>query len=296
MVTVFLRGGLGNQMFQYAAGFAAARRNGTDVVIDTTLLNDRTPRKNFTYRAYDLDVFGLTPRFTTLSELSVRFPLSGLWFGVDAVSVAVGNLIGVRRVIKEGSVRRFNFPIGAKKNLVLWGFWQSPEYFEGIEKEIRHQFNFRVPLSGEAKELGEKIIATNSVAVHVRRGDYLTATSQRNLPVAGLEYYRRAAEYVVDRVIDPHFYVFSDDIAWCRESVKLPQAVTFVSDSLAGPKSSFHLQLMALCKHAVIANSTYSWWGAWLNTNPDKIVVAPKRWYWDRDPREGLIPKTWTII
>ena len=296
-VTVFLRGGLGNQMFQYAAGFALARRNNAVLVLDTTFMNDRFPRRQFTYRTYDLDVFTVEPRFTALSRASARMPIPGVWLGLDIAGIAARRAIGAQKVIKETAGQDIDLKnFAAAKNVFLWGFWQSQKYFDDAIEDLHEtQFCFRHPLEGKAKALGEEIASVNSVSVHVRRGDYLLPTNQALFGGTDLAYYERAAAHIAEKVPNPHFYVFSDDIAWCRENLKLPAAggITFVDDFCGGPKFSFSLQLMALCRHNIIANSSFSWWGAWLNRNPEKIVVAPKQWHPGALDHEDIVPQEW---
>lgn len=296
MVTVFLRGGLGNQMFQYAAGLAAAKKRGTGLVLDTVFLNDRFPRKEFSYRTYDLDIFAMAPRFTPLSECSRRFPVPGFWLGIDLAFMWAGNALGIRPVIKEKQEFVVDPEVLASgKNAVLLGRWQSENYFTGIEGDIRKAFEFRDPITGEAAAIAGSIRSSNSVSVHVRRGDFVSFKSVEKLMGAtDTGYFDRAAAYVATQVPGAKFFVFSDDIEWCKEHLPLPHGAVYVPASAEGPKAAFHLHLMSLCKHNIVANSTFSWWGAWLNQNPHKIVVAPKNWYADgRDKENKIMPVSW---
>lgn len=296
MVTVFLRGGLGNQMFQYATGLAVAEKKGTDLLLDTVFLNDRFPRKNFTYRTYDLDIFTAEPKLTALSHISSAIPIPGVWLGIDLVLMKAKSATGVRRIVKEQ--REFVFDqrvFAAKGDVVLWGRWQNEKYFSDIERDIRAAFAFRNPLSGEAAKIAEDIRSSDSVSMHVRRGDFVALKNvAQMMGETNLSYYEQATKYVAARVSKPKLFVFSDDIEWCRENIKLPVPTVFVPASAEGPKAAFHLELMSLCKHNIIANSTFSWWGAWLNTNTQKIVVAPQRWYADgRDGKNEIMPEEW---
>ncbi|OGY99372.1 MAG: hypothetical protein A3B13_01085 [Candidatus Liptonbacteria bacterium RIFCSPLOWO2_01_FULL_45_15] len=332
-ITVFLRGGLGNQMFQYALGFNLAKKNNADLVLDTTFLNDRFPRKEFTYRAFDLDVFTLSPsqvssdeiwegkpRFSTLSKISEKLPIPGVWLGLDLVFMIVKKIFGATKIIKEKKNHIFDPEVlSAKGNIILWGRWQCEKYFSDIAPDIRKEFCFKEKLSGspsqissdetwegEAVKIAQEIESTNSISIHVRRGDYVKFENMKK--IAGetdVSYYTRAISYIAERVISPNFFVFSDDIPWCRENLwfdathhkKIPPAVTFLDEKTAGSKNSYHLELMSLCKHNIIANSTFSWWGAWLNKNPQKIVIAPKRWYGGEDSDTiDIIPADWKKI
>jgi len=112
-----------------------------------------------------------------------------------------------------------------------------------------------------------------------------------------IPYYEKAVAYIAERVKDPHFFVVSNDAVWCRENIKIPYPVTYLDDASAGPKNAYHLQLMSLCKHNIIANSTFSWWAAWLNNNPEKIVVAPEKWYAGQVGGQGdITPTGWIKI
>ncbi len=279
MVIAALRGGLGNQMFQYAAGRAAARAGGVPLVLDTVYLNDRFPRPAFSPRTYDLDIFNVVAPLTSLSKLSASFPIPGIWLGIDLAVAAIKSGFGIRKFFKEK--KGFTFDpevVSGKKEIFLWGFWQSPKYFDGIEDELREAFRFVHPLDGAAVQIAEDIKRKNSVSLHVRRTDYVAPKYQKMYGETNLDYYRRAIDTIAATVDNPTFYIFSDDIAWCKENIKPAFPVEYVERNSQGPKASHHLQLMSLCKHNIIANSTFSWWGAWLNRNPEKIVIAPKEW------------------
>lgn len=298
MVTVLLRGGLGNQMFEYAAALGLAEKYHTDVVLDTTMIVDRFPRRQLSFRNYDLDVFALVPKITVLSRIANVFPVPGLWVGLDLPLIATRNMLGTQKLIKEKEEHVFDPGVmDAGANAYLWGFWQTPKYFEGAENAVRNAFKFRHPLEGEAEKVAERIKNVNSVALHVRRGDYLSSKYKDLYGGTNLEYYKKAVEYIGARAKDPEFFIFSDDIAWCRENIKTSFKTNYMTDETAGPKASFHMQLMALCKHNIIANSTFSWWAAWLNANPGKIIIASMHWYADPKMKgDGIIPDAWVRI
>jgi Glycosyl transferase family 11 len=297
MVTVFLRGRLGNQMFQYALGLHLAQKNNTQLLLDTTFIHDRFPRREFTYHDFELDIFDIEPRFTALSRISGSVPVPGLWLGLDLGLTKAADVLGARKIIKEKQEHVFDPTVlNARGNLLLWGRWQNEKYFADIATAVRRAFTFRHPLEGEAKALGEEIAACNAVSLHVRRGDYATFKSVEKLMGApDLSYYARAVEYMGKHVRDPQFFVFSDDIAWCKDNLRLSYPVTFVEPSSAGPKSAFHFELMTRCKHNIIANSTFSWWAAWRNENQDKIVVSPTKWY-ASGMANDIVPQTWVAL
>lgn len=298
MVTVFLRGGLGNQMFQYAAGLGIAERNNASLLLDAVFLNDRFPRRQFAYRTYDLGVFELDQRLTTLSRISSTFPIPGVWLACDLALVKGKTIFGAQTILRERREHEVDPAVArASGDVILWGRWQNEKYFQNVEQQLRSAFRFRQPLAGAAEHIANEIVATSAVSLHVRRGDYAAFKGVEALHgKTDLAYYERGVRYISERVHNPHFFIFSDDIAWCRENLHLNVPATYVPSEAAGPHDAFHLQLMSLCDHHIITNSTFSWWGAWLDPRPEKIVVAPKRWYNDREEQPDIIPAGWMLL
>jgi hypothetical protein len=184
-----------------------------------------------------------------------------------------------------------------KPPVYLAGFWQTERYFRDIAEVLRGDFTPLEPLDSQNALIKTKIAAVNAVSVHVRRGDYVGKERiNKSHGTCSLDYYRRAAEFIFDRVDEPHFFVFSDDPEWVTKHLRLDAAITYVTvnPSTHGFRD---LHLMCGCRHHIIANSSFSWWGAWLNPSPDKIVVAPKRWFNEaqHDTRD-LLPKGWVSI
>ena len=159
---------------------------------------------------------------------------------------------------------------------------------------MREEFSFKQPATGRNLEAAAEIGACNAVSLHVRRGDYAADPVVMAMHgVCSLDYYARAVEYVLERVSKPVFFLFSDDPDWVRDHLKVRGSMRVVDQN--GPDSgSEDLRLMVQCKHHIIANSTFSWWGAWLNANPDKLVIAPKRWFADGSLNTSdLLPTNW---
>jgi len=232
IITVKLMGGLGNQMFQYAFGFALAKRNKIDVVLDIGFFK-RTG--DWTARSYELEQFNISKnKICNKSSL-------------------------IHRALRKICQNRNYFE----------GYFQSEKYFADCKKEIREEFQFKERL---------QIQGGNSVALHIRRGDYVKFADIHL--VCTPAYYENAIAYVQSKVENPIFYVFSEDLKWVRQNINIPSNSVFVDYNPNLP-SSHDMQLMSLCKHQIISNSTYSWWAAWLNPNPDKIVVAPDKWFND---------------
>lgn len=182
-------------------------------------------------------------------------------------------------------------------NVCLEGFWQSEKYFSNIGNIIRREFTTRSALKGINARLAEIIAATDSISLHIRRGDYVTNPAALSYHgTCDMTYYATALEVIGQQVIKPHVFVFSDDPAWAAANLKTGMPTTFVdsNDTASGPND---LELIRRCRHHIIANSSFSWWGAWLNENPEKTVIAPTRWFRDARVNTGdLIPENWLRI
>ena len=298
MVTIFFRGGLGNQMFQYAFGLELAKKNNTELVLDTVVVRDRFPRRNFTYRTFDLsEVFTVEPRLTMLSRYANTLPIPGLWLGLDLLSVAVRNFFGRVTVLRQKEHAFFDPAIlNVRGNILLVGRWESEKYFADVAHDIRAAFKFRYSLAGDAEKIAEEIKKTNSISLHVRRGDFVKFEKvTKAMGEIGAPYYEGAIAYIASHVKDPHFFVFSNDVAWAKDNIKTGLPTTFLDGGSAGPKDAFHLELMSLCEHHIVANSTFSWWGAWLDPRPNKIVVAPKIWQ-AAAMGQDTVPDSWVRL
>lgn len=280
MITVRLSGGMGNQMFQYAAGRALAVKNNTTVELDTTYLENPSPRKNFTARDYSLDVF--TIEATLISHN--KTPLQ-IFF----------HKIKNKFFPAKGVERSFQFDpkvLSLGPNAFLEGYWQSPRYFSSISDTIKNDFTLKHSLSEASRALMAEIRNTVSVAVHVRRGDYV-GHSYHDVGITQT-YYDQGLQYIADTQAIDKVYVFSDDIAWCKEHLQFPFETIYVGEEHAGIKGEGHMMLMSACKHFVIPNSTFSWWAAWLSGYEAKIVIAPKEWFTDKSINTNdLIPEEW---
>jgi hypothetical protein len=182
-------------------------------------------------------------------------------------------------------------------NVYLDGYWQSEKYFKDIESIIRSEFIVKTMSDPANEAMSERICGTESVSVHVRRKDYVSdSATSRIHGGCSLAYYYAAAERIARAVAEPHFFVFSDDAQWARENLDLKYPTTFVTHN--GPDKNYEdLRLMTLCNHHIVANSTFSWWGAWLSINPDKMVIAPRKWFAESDlDCRDLIPDSWRTI
>jgi hypothetical protein len=285
VIAASLLGGLGNQLFQYAAGRSLALRLQTELVLNLWDLgrHDSSPA----HETYALAPFQV--RADLRRRVISRRPLQA----DDSVRGRVRNTLARFRVLEEDPARLCPEFFSAPDWTLLVGFWQSPAYFAEHESLIREELTFREPPAGRTAELLEQIASTNSVSVHVRRGDYVTDPDV-NLRMGVLDerYYRRAIDAIAERSTDLQLFVFSDDLGWCRRQLDARWPVTFVEGAPADD-----LRLMSACRHNVIANSSFSWWGAWLDPRPDKLVVAPRQWFRDAPLRDdSIIPDDWSWI
>jgi hypothetical protein len=308
MIIVNLKGGLGNQMFQYACGRALSLRNRARGAIGTLRLDDsgfdriKAQAGADTKRSYELSAWNIQARIATPEEIQcVKYP-----FGV--ISKAW-------RYFRAKALRDFNVGfipavLGWGDKVYLDGYWQSERYFKDFETEIRNDFTLAKP-PGQAVQKWFHAIgkSRNSVSLHVRRGDYVSnqATSQHH-GSCDRAYYEKAVVEIAQRLNErssakgkgkvsiPTIFVFSDDIAWAKANLAFPCPTFFVS--APGLEAFEEMVLMSACRHHVIANSTFSWWGAWLGQNEDKIVIAPARWAQahNDDWYADIIPESWTRI
>lgn len=281
VVYVHIIGGLGNQLFQYAAGRALARRYGLRLKLDTS-----------DFHRYKLRPF-LLPRYSLEYELVNRFEASLL----RASKVRFGKLAWTLldlRVIDEHQEAFQAIRIGSARRVYLRGYWQSEKYFEDCAEIIRRELVPRAAPNDENARMLNRIRGGASVCVHVRRGDYVANPSANAFHgLCGIEYYNAAAEHMTESLGRAVFFIFSDDIKWAKQNLKFPGETHFVSHNSADVPEE-DLRLMAACRHHVIANSSLSWWGAWLAKTPEQIVVAPKIWFRGAAKQpEDLIPPGW---
>lgn len=278
MIVSELQGGLGNQMFQYAAARSLATARGTEVALDLSWFAQSFDDKT-TKRRYELDCFYLDQHTQRLSR-SLSSRLSTLF-------------------AKNYHEPHFHYDPKFKslpKSSHLHGYFQSEKYFKPNRQQLLEDFSWTIAATGKNKQLEEAIDShPNSVSIHVRRGDYVqNSTVAQVHGQVSMAYYSAAVKQLLRHVKQPHFYIFSDDPNWTRDNLKFKHPVTYISHNSSGAED---LRLMQVCKHNIIANSSFSWWGAWLNTNPQKIVISPKTWFSEsaNDTRD-LIPKDWQRI
>ena len=287
--------GLGNQMFQYAAG----RYYGMHLQAPVTMAVD-PPDRAHSYgspRPFLLSHFRITTPFRVLTTadrllLSTKPRLA-------PVLKAARQALGIQ-VFAEPMEQRFRFVpdfrvAAATRTLYLAGYWQSCELVNAVEAVLRRELAFQQEPEGLNRAvLAQMAQCAAPVSLHVRRGDY--ALESEGKRVLSMEYYARAIAHIRERVADPTFFVFSDDIPFTRENLPGGIRAVFV-DHNDDASSHEDMRLMSACHHHIVANSSFSWWGAWLNPRPDKVVVAPRHWLLTPDSYyPGLLPSEWLLV
>jgi Glycosyl transferase family 11 len=291
LVIARLNGGLGNQMFQFAAARALALRTGATLKLDISAFSrDKL-------RSYDLGDYALSASVGLASDVELAQCEQKKPRGLARIGKALGVGGAAIPAIREAHFHYDPALAMAKPPAYIVGYWQSERYFGDHAGQIRSDFSQREPLEPENAAIADVISGSTSVSLHVRRGDYFSdAKIQSVHGVCGLDYYARAMAAVETKVAAPHYIVFSDDPNWTRANLSSPHPMTFVTCNQA-ERGFRDIELMSLCCHHIIANSSFSWWGAWLNARADKVVVAPARWFAGgaKDARD-LVPEGWVRV
>ncbi len=292
MIIANIVGGLGNQMFQYACARALAE----DLMLPLKVTQDMFGVYKFHYGPELERVFCLSLDVAQPAELR---KMIGMLRISPTVRRALASKVLVpfrcRNFIAEPHYRYWDeLRDRARVGGYLQGYWQSELYFLDHSAAIRRDFTFRQPPTGYSAELARVILDTSAVSVHIRRGDYVS--NAKTLSWHGIclpEYYFNAIESLRKRVPGARFFAFSDDPRWVAD-VLLPRYPDLILvDQNKGENSYNDMRLMSLCQHHIIANSSFSWWAAWLNSNPGKIVIAPKQWFANGTDARDLLPLTW---
>jgi len=315
MIIIRIKGGIGNQLFQYSLGRKIALINSTELLID--LDYDRTINDSFYGIHFRLDKFNtkylnashdmINYYDLKLREINERVEKK-IFINYGIISKSLKYLLTKydyliyykKKIVKE-KPKIFDKRIyKIKDNTYLDGYWAKYKYFSDIRDILLKEITLKKEYETEEYRLQrEKIIGKNSVSIHVRRG---YGKRKIDIEIFGLldkTYYNNAIALIKTEVDKPYFYIFSDDIKWVKENLKVEEPHEFINYGSDG--DYLEIMLMSFCKHNIIANSTFSWWGAWLNENPDKIVIAPKRWYNDESfqkyyEKGYFIPPDWIKI
>jgi hypothetical protein len=288
MIIVKLMGGLGNQMFQYATGRRLAHVRKTELMLDLSWF-DNIPSTD-TGRIYELSAFRICEHFASAKDLA-QFNEGFLFRNAAKVLP----FLKPRHIYEKS--KRFDASIlYLPDNVYLEGYWHSAHYFSDVSDIIKQEFTVKPEPSTANREMMDRISRSESVSIHIRRGDYITNPNVSGFHgVCSMDYYQNAIKLISYRISSPRFFIFSDDTGWAREHLAInPRTVI----DLNGPDKGYEdMRLMSRCKHHIIANSSFSWWGAWLSKNPEKIVIAPKNWFRDENINTlDFVPDTWERI
>jgi hypothetical protein len=289
MIIIKTSGGLGNQMFQYAF-YMFFKTFQSEVKLDKSSYDKSNIHNGFeldkVFKTHDID-FAEIKDFINLLDNNkcINSKIRRKIIGLKKTHYKEFNLSYNKNIQKK--FKHINY------NIYFDGYWQSEKYFSSIKEEIRKEFVFQELDDEKNLSILNKIKNSISISIHIRRGDYLNNKLYKN--ICTLEYYKRAIEIVEKNVHNPTFFIFSNDIEWCKENFNQLQKKEFINWNI-GKDSFKDMQLMSLCSHNIIANSTFSWWGAWLNTNPSKIVISPTQFINSTNSLKDLIPSSWIKI
>ena len=300
MIVVKLFGGLGNQLFQYAFGKKISLKTNQKLYLEMEYGFKNDPYR----RSYNLSPFSIQENLLKNDPISID--LDHLSIDKKHWQGKIKNyLIGLKRhdwhLIREKNLE-YDDSIEVKtKHAYLDGYWQSENYFKDVRDEIIQDIQLKAPLQNENAKISKKMSEVTSVSLHIRRTHGIEMAGKIHHKIHGgldLDYYQRAIEMIASKHPNLELFVFSDDIKWAKENFKSNFPTEFMSQN-DDAHNYLDLILMSHCKHQIIANSTFSWWGAWLNQNPEKVVIAPNMWFVDQEMNaqtKDLIPTEWLRI
>lgn len=264
MIIVEVCGGLGNQMFQYAL-YTKLKEMGKDVRLDIS-----SYKKGNSMRKFELDIFKTDYQEAVLKQIR-KYKKPDIWKRFSPVPLK-------EKIYTENLDEGYQPVIFSFEDIYLSGYWQCERYFADIRELLLKKFSFSIEKTLVNEEIFSKIKVSQSVSIHVRRGDYLddqNAGAYGN--ICTLNYYKNAVSYIRKKVKDAVFFLFTDDIDWVKRYIYKEGMI--VVDCNTGRGDYLDMFFMSQCKHNIIANSSFSWWGAWLNQNTGKIVISPKKWF-----------------
>lgn len=276
-------------MFQYAAGRACALSNDCDLLLDLRRFDRYSLHQGFELQK----IFSTNINTASIHDINNVLGWRSNPSIINLLSRWRIPLLRYHGLVAEPQFNYWSGLQGIGINSYIKGYWQSEKYFKNHERVIRADFEFKLPLSKANCHIANRIRGSNSVGLHIRRGDYISEKENSAIfSICGLGYYNRAIEYLAGKVDSPHYFIFSNDISWAKENLKLNYPVEYVEENY-GESSYVDMQLMSYCQHNIIANSTFSWWAAWLNSYVNKIVIAPRNWFCNGLNDDDLIPDGW---
>lgn len=289
MIIIKLIGGLGNQMFQYALGRSLSIINNIEFKIDISSFEE-----DYKLHKYGLDKFKIVEQIATRQEINESKNPKG-------INKLINNADFLKPYYRRRWVKEQSFPFDQNilkidQNAYIEGHWASEKYFKSVDKIIRTDLCIKEKPDEENASIAKEITNSESVSIHIRRGDYIDNPQTNKIHgTCSLDYYHLAIEDIAKKVKNPHFFVFSNDYEWVKKNLTIPYPMRLVSINGAD-KNYEDIRLMSLCKHHIIANSTFSWWGAWLSENENKQIYSPKIWYNIDYNIKDLLPDSWIKI
>lgn len=301
MITVKLIGGLGNQLFQYAFGTSLAQKLSQETVYDISWFVHESSRE------LKLNSLGLSLKYKTLGSFYAMLKELAIYTSGRSRFIRFFKPLQRLETIYEFKTALFSTIVKEKdfdmdkikynKNYYFDGYWQNPKYFQDIRNIILKNIKFHEFQNARDLNWQNQICGSESVAIHIRRGDYVNdPKTNQYFETCSLEYYQKASEHILSKYPKANFFLFTDDPDFVEANFGFLANATLVSDS--GRSDIDELNLMHLCKHFIIANSSFSWWGAWLSQNPGKIVIAPQKWYRNAETNKKckIVPENWVRL
>ena len=290
IVITHLIGGLGNQMFQYAAGYALSRRLNASLKCDISEFAEHKAHNGLEIsKIFNCAIKRPSP--TELDNVLGRNARKGILKRIKIITLSYlyNQHVLIDRYKPEDGIK-------LKAPSYIKGYWQSEKYFNDYSHEIRRIFDFRSAMDGRNQEISNHISSSDSISLHVRRGDYITnRKAKRELGTVPMSYFKSAIAYITKKVASPRFFVFSDDQRWVKSNLHTGFPTDYIENN-KGPCSFFDMQLMSQCRHHIITNSSFSWWGAWLNPDQEKIVIGPRRWFANPKRLYNPCPPEWVLM
>ncbi len=302
MIIVRISGGLGNQLFQYATARSITHKLNRKLFVDDSWYKDiekiedrtnsnATTKRDFLLQKLNIESQVINPFYLNwVKRLEVRAPNNRFFSFLKRYPL---------NSLSYTTINQMNYSwelIANSKKVILTGYWQNDDIIEDYRDSLISESKPKHPISKANNHFLKSILSGNSVALHFRRGDYVSKPLSRKVhAVCSNDYYYKGIEFLQKNINDLRFFIFSDDIRWVKNNFDFKKNLTYISNS--GPEFE-HLYLMSQCKHQITANSTFSWWAAWLNDNPEKIVITPEYWYYDTKLNETTIriPRNWIKI
>lgn len=290
MIVTKLMGGHSNQLFQYAVGRALADKHNTELLLDISWFNNM--KDVAAPRAYELGCYSLKANTTTMENIRV--------INQNGKFNRLLHKSGLMRSVKtyyENSLGYDSKVMDLPNYTMLVGYWQNERYFKHLRPEILKEIEPTTALNSSNQKLIDRAQNSESIWMHIRRGDYVEDKNTNAFHgLKGIDYYNKALNTLSNKLTrqqikNIEIFICSNDIAWCKQNLKFKYPIHFVENKLG----SDDMRVIKHCKHDIMANSSFSWWGAWLNQNPDKIVIAPKIWFEDKKANDEIeiIPKDW---